>query len=176
MTALLEKRTYTYEDIKTLPEGWYEIVNGEKVDMTPTGFRYGRLEGIFAALLREHFKDNGYIAVGEVGIVINKSPLTIRAADIVYITKNRVPVEPEGLLETAPDLIIEIVSESNTQWHMTDKVKDYLLIGVGRVILVDPQTDTISIYINGKKEILLYNFDEEFEVLEGLKVKMRELL
>lgn len=45
MTNLLEKKIYTYEDIKSLPEGNYEIIDGERRDITPTKFYHGDLEG-----------------------------------------------------------------------------------------------------------------------------------
>lgn len=41
MKGLLEKTVLTYEDIHSLPEGNYEIIDGEMVPMTPAGFRHG---------------------------------------------------------------------------------------------------------------------------------------
>lgn len=175
MTTVLEKKIYAYEDLNSLPEGNYEIIDGERRDMTPTGFEHGDLESIFSELLRKNLRDKGYIAVGEVGIVIKKSPFRLRAADVVYISKERSPQKPKGMLEIPPDLIIEIVSESNTQWEITDKIKDYLSIGVERIILVDPQTETVNIYQKGKREVLLYGFEEEFELMDGLRVKLKDL-
>ena len=175
-TNLIEKETFTYEDIDSLPEGNYEIINGERKDMTPTGFEHGNLESIFSELLRKHLSGKGYVAAGEVGIVIKKKPLTIRAADVVYISKEKSPERPKGMLEIPPDLVMEIISESNTLWELTDKVRDYLLLGVERVILVDPQSKTVSIYQRGKREVMLYEFDEEFEMIAGLKIKMKDII
>ena len=175
MVTVTGKKIYAYEDLNSLPEGNYEIIDGERRDMTPTGFEHGDLESIFSELLRKNLRDKGYIAVGEVGIVIKKSPFRLRAADVVYISKEKSPQKPKGMLEIPPDLIIEIVSESNTQWEITDKIKDYLSIGVARIILVDPQTETVNIYQKGKREVLLYGFEEEFELMDGLRVKLKDL-
>jgi len=38
----LEKERLTYEEIDKLPEGSYEIIDGEIVEMAPTGFEHGR--------------------------------------------------------------------------------------------------------------------------------------
>ncbi|MBI3353687.1 MAG: Uma2 family endonuclease [Nitrospirae bacterium] len=176
MKTLAEKQIFTYDDITSLPEGNYEIIDGERHDMTPTGFEHGKFEWKLAKLLDRYLKDKGNISVGEVGILISKKPLRIRAADVVYISKEKSPEEPKGILEIPPDLIIEIISESNTAWEITDKVKDYLSIGVERIILIDPQTQTVSLYQKGKKEAIIYNFEEEVALLEGLSVKMKELL
>lgn len=176
MKTLADKQLFTYEDIHRLPEGNYEIINGERYEMTPTGFEHGSFEGKFFELLTHHLKGKGYVAVGEVGILINKTPLRIRAADVVYISKEKAPERPKGILEIPPDLIIEIISETNTAWEITDKVKDYLSIGVGRVVLLDPQTQTVSLYQKGKREAILYNFEEEFTLIEGLTLRIKDVL
>jgi Uma2 family endonuclease len=176
MTALLEKKIFTYEDIDSLPEGNYEIIDGERVDMTPTMFRHGKFEGIFYELLRKHLKDKGYIAVGEVGIVISRNPFRLRAADVVYISKETSPVEPVGMLEIPPDLIIKIISEDNTANYINDKVKDYLSIGARRIVLVDPFTETVTVFQRGKKEAGYYSFDDTFDLIEGIMVRLKEIL
>ncbi len=176
MKTLAEKQIFTYDDITRLPEGNYEIIDGERYDMTPTGFEHGEFEWRLAEFLNRHLKDKGYVAVGEIGVLIKRKPFRLRAADVVYISKEKALQKPKGILEIPPDLIIEIISETNTAWEMTDKVKDYLSIGVERIILVDPQTQTVSLYQKGKKEAILYNFDEDVVLIEALSVKMKELL
>ncbi len=176
MSTATAKQIYTYQDIDHLPDGNYEIIAGERHDMTPTGFGHGRLEGKLFELLVKHFGDKGFAAVGEVGLVMTKTPLKIRAADVVYISKQKTPNAPERMLEIPPDLVIEIISESNTAWEMTDKVRDYLSFGVERIVLIDPITKSGSLYRKGKKEALLFSFDEDVALLEGLSVKIKDLL
>jgi len=191
MTTVLEKSIFTYEDIGHLPsDPWYEIVDGERRDMTPTGFRHGKLENIFGEILRRNLKDKGYVATGEVGIIIRRSPLTLRAADVVYVSKKTSPIEPIGMLEITPDLIIEIVSEEIATppasppykggvWggsEINEKVKDYLSIGVQRIIWVDPFSETITIFQHRRKEAIYLSFDEEFELIDGIMIRLKELL
>jgi Uma2 family endonuclease len=176
MTTVISRELLTYDDIRRLPDGNYEVMDGERRDMTPTGFEHGDFEVRLGEFLKKHLQDRGYVAVGEVGVLINRSPLRIRAADVVYISKARAPEKPKGILETAPDLIIEIISESNTQSEMTEKVKDYLSIGVERTVLVDPQTRTVSIYQKGKKEAAFCDFSDEFTLCEGLSLRMTDIL
>lgn len=176
MTTATDKIIYTYTDLSRLPDGNYEIIDGERRDMTPTGFEHGRLESKLSELLSRHFKDAGYVGVGEVGILINKQPLRLRAADVVYISKKKSPAPPKGILEIAPDLVIEIISESNTSWEMNDKVKDYLAVGVEKILLVDPQTSTASLYQKGRREALLYNFEDDLPLFEDLTVKLKDLV
>jgi Uma2 family endonuclease len=176
MKQTIEKQIFTYENLKHLPEGNYEIIDGERREMPPTGFEHGDFEASLGEILRKHFKNKGYIAVGEIGILIKKNPLRLRAADVVYISREKAHEKPKGILEMPPDLIIEIISESNAAWEITEKVKDYLSIGVERVVLVDPQTETVSVNQKGKREISLYNFDEEFTLVEGLNIKIKDVV
>ena len=176
MKTLAKKQIFTYDDIECLPEGNYEIMDGERYDMTPTSFEHGDLEGKLYKLLTRHLESKGHIAVGEVGVLISKKPLKIRAADVVYISKKKSPERPKGILEIPPDLIIEIISETNTAWEITDKVKDYLLIGVERILLIEPKTKSASIYQKGKKEAILYDYEEEITILEGLTLRLKDLL
>lgn len=176
MKTLTGKELFTYEDIHRLPEGNYEIIDGERREMTPTGFEHGDLEVRLGELLRKHLRDKGYIAVGEVGILVNKNPLRLRAADVVYISKKKAPERPKGMLEIPPDLIIEIISESNTAWEMTEKVKDFLTLGVDKIILIDPFTQTVSLYQKGKREAILFDFEEEVTLIEGVTLKIKDML
>lgn len=81
MKTLAEKQVFTYDDITRLPEGNYEIIDGERRETIPAGFEHGYLVGNFAELLGKYLKDKGNIAIGEIGILISKNPLWIRAAD-----------------------------------------------------------------------------------------------
>ncbi len=175
MKVLLEKKIYTYDDMNTLPDGNYEIIDGEMIPMTPTGFRHGKFECALSGILKKHLGSKGYVAVGEVGVVITKRPFRLRAADIVYISKNTSPQEPLGMLEIPPDLIVEIISEDDTARKINDKVRDYLSIGVKRVVFIDPFTETVTVYYHGKKEAGYYNFDEKCELFEGIVVRLREI-
>src|SRR3989337_1423098 len=95
------------------------IRDGERYEMAPTSFEHGDIEIKLGEFLRRHIKEKGYVAVGEVGVLISKKPFTIRAADVVYISKEKSPERPKGILEIPPDLIIEIISETNTAWEIT---------------------------------------------------------
>ncbi len=173
---ILQNKKLTYKDIKNLPEGNYEIIDGEIVEMTPTGFEHGYFEGKIFSFLDFHLKNKGYVAVGEVGILISKNPLRIRGADIVYINNKKIKEKPKGILEIAPDLIIEIISPNNTVSEIEEKVEDYLKIGVQKVMLINPQTQKVFIYEKGKREIKIFSFYEEVDFVEGLKGKILDIV
>jgi len=176
MIASKESKTYTYEDINNLPEGLYEIVDGRIVELSPTGFEHGSIEMEIGMFLYNNLKNKGYVATGEVGILIQKSPLKIRAGDVVFISKEIYPQKPKGILEKAPDLVVEIISPSNTFDEIQEKVEDYLKIGVRKVIVVEPSIEKVYVYENGKKEIKVYKFDEKFVWYDNIKASIKQIL
>ncbi len=175
MNALLDKKIFTYSDVNSLPDGNYEVIDGEMVAMTPLGFRHGKLEYVIAEILGKNLSSKGYVAVGEVGIVIRKKPFRLRAADVVYVSKKTSLHEPVGMLEIPPDLVVEIISEDETVRKINDKVRDYLSIGVKRVVCINPFAETVTVHCQGRSDIGYYNFDERFELIDNVFVTLREM-
>ena len=167
----VKERVISYEELASIPEG-YEVIKGRLKELAPAGGEHGYLEAEVAFKLKE--VEHGYVLVGEVGIVISRNPLTVRAADIVYVSKDRLKSVPKGMLEVPPDLVVEIISPSNTFEEVEEKVADYLNFGVGRVLLIDPNAKKVTL-INEERKIEIKNFDEEVEILPELKVRMSEL-
>jgi len=169
--ATIQETLFSYKDINNLPGGSYEIIKGERIDMTPTGFIHGEWEFKFAQALTDALKQYGSVAVGEVGILINKSPLKIRSADVVFISHEKKTGNDAGILEVAPELVVEILSPSDNFSDMEEKIRDYFSIGVEKVIVFSPETKKVSVYsLNGKVEFL--QLSDEIEVYHGIKIRI----
>ena len=171
----VKEKLLTYEDIGELPgEGFYEVIEGRILEMAPSGGVHGFYEAGLAHQLLKKLSKKGYVLVGEVGLVIRKNPLTIRGADVVFISKEKVERLPEGFLETPPDLVVEILSKDIPFEYMEGKIKDYMDFGVGRILLIDPGIRKVTL-IDEDRRIQIKGFDEEVEILPGLKLRMSEL-
>ncbi len=169
----VKEKLLTYEDLGSIPEG-FEIIEGRLKELAPVGGEHGFLEQKVGRKIDEKLEKEGYVLVGEVGLVISKDPLTVRAADIVYISKRKLKKLPKGMLEIPPDLVVEIISPSNTFEEIEEKVADYMDFGVGRILLIDPGIRKVTL-IDEDRRIQIKGFDEEVEVLPGLKLRMSEL-
>lgn len=126
-----------------------ELIDGRIVPMSPTGFEHGEIEGSLTAALRAYVRQNrlGYVATGEVGIYIQRDPDRIRAADVLVIAKNKLPDgKPRTYLTVAPDLIVEIISPSDSWADLRIKLRDYFAIAVPMVLVVEPATRTVLVY------------------------------
>lgn len=125
-----------------------ELIDGEIVAMSPTGFLHGDVELQLARLLADYVDANdlGRVATGEVGIYIARDPDRIRAADVAFVPKANLPPSPRSFLEIAPELVVEVISP-NDRWQDTRaKILDYFTIGVHRVWLVEPAQRAVLVY------------------------------
>ena len=66
----------------------------------------------------------GSALVGEVGIVVERSPQTVRGADAAFVLADQFPLErsKEGYLLTPPALVVEVLSP-NAPGHPKCRVK-----------------------------------------------------
>jgi Uma2 family endonuclease len=81
----------------------------------------------------------------------------VRIPDISFIRWDSVddPSEldpiPGPFLHVAPDLVVEVLSESNTPREMTIKLAEYAAAGVKLVWYVDPEAKTVTVYPKGRE-------------------------
>lgn len=154
-TQALLKPTPPAEKLITGDELWEmenigpsELIDGRIVLMSPTGGTHGNLESKLSYFL-SHFVyggGEGTVFNGEVGIYIRRNPDRIRAADVAFVSKDRLPVVPSRYLEVAPELVIEILSPGDRWQNVRQKLEDYFSIGVDQVWIVEPENRTVLAY------------------------------
>lgn len=89
-------------------------------------------------------------------IFIRRNPDSARGPDVCYYSFERMPPgpAPATFLETPPDLCVEVRSPSNTWSDIFAKVGDYLSVGVTAILVLDPDTQTASVYRGTGQQIL----------------------
>jgi Uma2 family endonuclease len=128
----------------------YELVEGELKVMTPASPRHGRIANTVAFLLTQHVRqhDLGIVYAAETGFQLRENPDTVRAADAAFVARSRIPAEgePEGYWAIAPDLVVKVVSPSDSASEVQSKVADWLEAGCQLVWVVYPDTQTVTEY------------------------------
>jgi Uma2 family endonuclease len=157
-----------------------ELVEGRIVPMTPTGDEHGSCEGNFYATLRAyaHAHQLGKVRVGEVGIYTRRNPDTVRAADVLFISNERYAQRTsKGYLDVAPELIVEILSPSDSWSDVTQKLREYFAIGVRLVWVADPQARSVYAYrsLTDVREFTLNDDLPGDDVLPGFSVRVSDL-
>jgi Uma2 family endonuclease len=165
------KNWLTAEDLFWMPDNGKrrELVKGELREMPPAGSVHGAFGGRLQAYLGIHILNHqlGQIFLAETGFIIKRAPDTVRAPDIAFISKERLPEPlPDGYLPVAPDLAVEVVSPSDSAREVRDKVNEWLNFGVRMVWVVEPRKRTIKEYRLNSDEQPVRIFGED-DVLDG---------
>jgi Uma2 family endonuclease len=159
-TLSLEKRKkqYTYEDYEKLPEGApYQLIGGELI-MVPSPIPYHQL--IKRRIEFELIKFVEERMLGEVldaPIDVYLSETETYQPDIIFISKERLNIIGEKRIESAPDIVIEILSPSTAYYDLRHKRRVYESSGVKEYWIVDPMEKGIEVYENINGEFKLYS-------------------
>jgi Uma2 family endonuclease len=141
-----------------LPDKRTELVRGVLVVREPAGYLHGELAAELGNQLMNHVKANdlGRVLAAETGFKLSSDPDTVRAADVAFIARDRLPdPPPSGYAELAPDLAIEVLSPNDRPGETLAKVADWLVSGSLRVWVVDPTRRLARVYRADGSESLL---------------------
>jgi Uma2 family endonuclease len=157
-----------------------ELIDGQIVSKPYDTDEHACIEGNLGYAVSKFLKQHkiGKAGVGGVGVYIRRNPDTVRAADLFFMSNARYNgARFEGYLETAPDLIAEIVSDTDAWSDVTQKLRDYFSIGVRLVWIADPQTRSVYAYrsITDVREFTSNDDLPGDDVLPGFNVKVAEL-
>ncbi len=179
------KARLTAQDLWRLGEGdtRRELVNGEIVEMTPVGGVHGLVTLRIGRWLAEHVERHGggQVVVGDVGFVLAlpNDPERVRAPDVAFVSSARLPGGrlPEGFLQGAPELAVEVLSPSDNPVEVQQKVRDYLEAGGRLVWVVAPQAKTVTVYrADGSARLLREPDHLDGEgVLPGLTIPLADV-
>src|SRR3712207_5211407 len=96
-TATTKLRTVADLERKGTPDGRYELIDGELVEMTPAGERHGDSGAGFVARLWLHAVPAGLGRVygADTGFVVFDDPRLVRVPDAAFVRADRLPPDPE---------------------------------------------------------------------------------
>lgn len=161
--------------------GRCELVEGRIIMRSPTGWRHGNYEWQFGHELG-NFVDKhklGKVLVGEVGFYTRRNPDTVRGADVIYISNERLAqVESASFLDVAPELVVEIMSPDDRWSEVKQKIREYFAAGVNLVWVADPADKTVSVYRSLTEVRILAENDSVSgeDILPGFSVPVAALL
>jgi Uma2 family endonuclease len=180
-----EKPWYTYADYKEweLDEGErWEIIYGEAYAMSAPNTRHQEILGGLFNQFYNFLKGKPckvYPAPFDVRLFYaeDESDDTVVQPDIVVICDEK-KRGPEGC-RGAPDLVVEILSPSNTAVEMERKRKLYREAGVREYWLVDSENKGLTVYRFHNGEILTSAYGSadtvSVAVLPGLNIPLEEV-
>ena len=156
------------ELIRMKDDGWrYELIEGELRRMAPAGMEHGGVGMNVAAPMWNHVVPGklGEVYNADTGFFLSHDPETVVGPDVAFVRADRLPPpsEQKGYSQIAPDLAVEVVSPSDTQPAVDEKVALYLAAGVPLLWVAFPKRRVVRVHRPGREPIEL----GEGEVLDG---------
>jgi Uma2 family endonuclease len=145
----------------------------------------GWYESVIAALIAT--KINIFLEQHDLGKVLGADgtlkilPGVVKIPDVSFISWSRWPKQPPDrrpIPTLVPDLVVEVLSETNTPREMSEKLKSYFRAGVRCVWYIDPATRSARIHTSPSvsRNIDPDGFLDGDEVLPGFRLSLRSIL
>lgn len=179
---MVTRNRATVEDVLRLASAGerYELVDGELVEMAPTGFGHGDLEWHIAWVLGSHVREHqlGKIVVGEVLFQLDTEGRVARAADVAFVRREHLPSREldHRPFRGAPDLAVEIVSPGDSAEDVQRKVDDWLEHGTLAVLVAYPRERRVALWKRSGGVILQGDDEVDLDpVLSGFRCRVSDL-
>jgi len=173
----------TAEELFSMPDDGfrYELVRGELRKMAPAGHIHGKVAINISTPLAQYVRAHnlGTVYAAETGFKLASNPDTVRAPDVAFIRRDRVEEvgNVEGYWPGAPDLVVEVVSPSDTYSEVEEKVLEWLEAGVRMVIVANPRMRVVTVYRSLTEITVLTEADtlDGADVVPGWKMAVRDI-
>lgn len=181
--ATVTQKLITAEEFARMPDppdgSQQELVRGAIITMPPPGERHGVCCMKISRRIGGFVEDNnlGTATCNDSGFITERDPDSVRGPDIAFWSREKLPEVPEGYIDVAADLVVEVVSPSDRFTRVQRKVSEYLTKGVRLVWVVDPEDRSVAVYREGQKPKVL-NENETLsgeDVLSGFTCRIADL-
>lgn len=131
----------------------YEIIDGEVRPLASPTLKHQKVVRQFTRILDPIIQEKrlGELLSAPFDFVVRRDPVRTRQPDLFFLSRERfgdlAQLEDESRLERAPDLVIEVLSPSDTYSVWSDKLHDYHRIRVPEVWAVDPERREIEVLV-----------------------------
>ena len=149
MLAAENKTRYTAEDYMLLEEGApFQLINYDLV-MSPSPNPFHQRISFELSILLGNFlkatKNKGFAVAAPMDVRLDDG--NIYQPDFLFVSADRVEELVKGIIEGAPDLVIEILSPSNGYYDLRQKKDIYERYGVQEYIIIDPIQQSAEVYV-----------------------------
>ncbi len=154
-TTEAAKKKISFEDYLLMPEinHPYEIIDGEFMPSPAPLPVHQRIALKIVMALNPHVEaeDLGIVLFAPVDIILQRHPLRTRQPDVLFIHKDKLSgtgfdvIEELQMLEIAPDLVIEVLSSSDTEKVLSGKLSDYQQIGIKECWVVSRESRSVEV-------------------------------
>ena len=166
----------TMEDFLENDLEGYEYIKGELVPMAAAAIVHGEIGINLIIPLGSYVRKNKLGRLYSLETTFQLDDRVVKP-DIAFVSTERLSEEKLKGFSVAPDLAIEIVSPSDKQYDVTEKVLAYLKAGTRLVWVIEPIMQTVLVY-RSKTDFTLLNCEDTLSgenVVEGFSCTVAEL-
>ena len=167
----LEKLQYENPNLK------FELQDGEIIVMSPSDYLSEEVGGELLSILRNWVKSRGLgrITGSSAGFILPNGNLL--APDVAFVCAAKLKESPRSYAEVVPDLVVEVKSKSDRLKKLKQKIEQFIELGVGVAILIDPDTHQLQIYRQNANPVELGDNDTLTipELFPGWEIKVKDL-
>ncbi len=151
MAAAAELLLMTVEQYRQLPlreDVIQELHWGQVITLTRPKMKHAKLQSRLVRLLRPRAE---HLGVVESEVAFRALPeYDLRGADVAFVSQQRwEETSDDDNLQGSPELVVEILSPSNTKREMREKSALYLSTGAQQFWVIDPKRKTVSVTDQG---------------------------
>ncbi|MGH9427423.1 MAG: Uma2 family endonuclease [Terriglobia bacterium] len=139
---------YTVEDYFLFPDDGkrHELIDGDHFVTPSPNTKHQRivlnLSSILHTFVTRHHLGEVFVAPYDVIL----SGFDVVEPDLLFVSASRVAIVTDKNIQGAPDLAVEILSESTRRTDEVIKRKRYEQFGINEYWIIDPELETIKIY------------------------------
>lgn len=169
----IDEQVLTEHDLMRLSQAGqrYELIAGELIEMSPTGFLHVIIAGNVYRVLYAFATPRrlGYVCGDSLIYVLHIEPVTgkrtTRIPDVSFIRKGRQPAAADLAkpFRGAPDLAVEVMSPDDSATDLLDRIRHYFTYGTTEVWVLYPQQRELHRHVSGQPTIDIYAGDDPVE-------------
>ncbi|MCY4080861.1 MAG: Uma2 family endonuclease [Caldilineaceae bacterium] len=171
----------TYEDYqKTSDDQRYELLNGALMISPSPNTAHQSVQAELGWRMAQFVREGrlGHLLFAPTDVVLSRTDVV--QPELLFISSDRVNTVAPANIQGAPDLIVEIRSDSTAERDESFKRQLYADSGVEEYWLVDPESATISVLLlaeNGYERAATYTLGQILisPMLDGLSINLDDI-
>ncbi|MFN3533288.1 MAG: Uma2 family endonuclease [Candidatus Brocadia sp.] len=171
---------YNYQDYLQLPEDKrYEIIDGDLFMVPSPNERHQHILSNIFYILFDYVRKNklGTVYCAPFDILFSEEDIV--QPDIIFVSNKNKKIITKDNIKGAPDLLVEILSPSTSKRDIGIKKKLYARHGVREYWIVDPEHETVEVFLlrdkeyEGKRHSIKDSISPT--VIKGLNIETKEI-